>query len=187
MVIRMHVTAIVPAAGEGTRLRGPVAKQFRPLGGAPVLVRTLRALGASGVIDRVILVVPAAEERRCREAILAPFDQRVDAIVPGGADRQASVAAGLQAAGEDTDLILVHDAARPLVTPALVRAAVSVAAEHGAAVVAIPVTDTVKLADAEGAVERTLPRGRLWAPRAGLAWPRGPRGSVSTRRGSGGR
>ncbi len=163
MVISMHVTAIVPAAGQGTRLRGPVPKQFRPLCGIPVLVRTLRALRGSGVIDRIVLVVPPGEQERCRGAILEPFEQQVDAVVPGGDDRQASVAAGLQAAGEDTDLILVHDGARPLVTVAILRTAVAAAAEHGAAVVAVPVTDTVKLADGEGGVEATLPRGRLWA------------------------
>jgi 2-C-methyl-D-erythritol 4-phosphate cytidylyltransferase len=159
----MHVTAIIPSAGEGRRLRGPVAKQFRRLDGVPLLVWTLRGLAASRVVDRMILVVPPGEEGRCRDTILTPFAAAVDAIVPGGADRQASVAAGIEAAGRDTDLLLVHDAVRPLVTADTVRAAVAAAALHGAAVAAVPVTDTIKLADAGGAVETTLPRGRLWA------------------------
>jgi 2-C-methyl-D-erythritol 4-phosphate cytidylyltransferase len=159
----MHVTAIVPAAGEGRRLHGPARKQFRLLCGVPVLVWTLRALARSGVVDRVVLVVPPGEEGRCCEAVLAPFQQAVDALVAGGADRQASVAAGLQAAGGDTDLILVHDAARPLVPPETIRAAVACAADHGAALVAVPVSDTIKLVGPDDAVERTLPRGRLWA------------------------
>jgi 2-C-methyl-D-erythritol 4-phosphate cytidylyltransferase len=159
----MHVTAIVPAAGQGTRFRGPGPKQFLALRGAPLLVWSLRALAAAGIVDRVILAVPPGQESRVVREVLEPFGCAVDAVVPGGADRQASVAAGLQAAGEDTDVVLVHDAARPLVTPDILRAAVAAAAEWGAAVVAVPVADTIKLAEPDGTVGATLPRDRLWA------------------------
>jgi 2-C-methyl-D-erythritol 4-phosphate cytidylyltransferase len=84
-------------------------------------------------------------------------------MVPGGADRQASVYAGLSRTDADTNLVLVHDGARPLVTPQIIRAAIEAAGADGAAVVAIPVTDTIKAADAECRVTETLPRGRLWA------------------------
>lgn len=159
----MHVTAIVPAAGSGVRFGGLVPKQYLPLAGLPLLAWTLKALVASGRVDCLIVVAPPGQEARCRAEILDPCGLVVDRLVPGGADRQASVLAGLAAAPSETDIVAIHDGARPLVTPEIVSAAVVAAAAHGGAVVAIPVTDTIKVADAEDRVAETLPRGRLWA------------------------
>jgi len=159
----MHVTAIVPAGGSGARFGAAVPKQYLPLAGFPILVWTLRALAASGRIDCVLLVTPPGHEANCRAEILQPHGLTVNQVLPGGADRQASVYAGLIGAPADTDLVLVHDGARPLVTPEIVRAAVEAAAADGAAVVAMPVTDTIKAADGDSRVAETLPRGRLWA------------------------
>ena len=159
----MRVTAIVPAAGSGVRFGGLVPKQYLPLAGLPLLAWTLKALAACGQVDRIVLVVAAGHEARCRAEILDPYGLTVDQLLPGGTDRQASVYAGLSTAPADTDLVLVHDGARPLITPPVIRAAVQTAGAEGAAVVAIPVTDTIKAADAERRVEETLPRGRLWA------------------------
>ncbi len=159
----MHVTAIVPAAGSGVRFGGVVPKQYLPLAGLPLLAWTLKALAASGRVDCTILAVAAGQEARCRGEILEPHGLTVDQVLPGGADRQASVYAGLSRVPADTDLVLVHDGARPLVTPEIIRAAIEAAGADGAAVVAIPVTDTIKAADAERRVAETLPRGRLWA------------------------
>lgn len=159
----MHVTAIVPAAGGGTRIAGVLPKQYLPLAGIPLLARTLQALRASPRVDSLILVVPPGHEMRCRAEILGPFGLSVDAMVPGGEDRQASVYAGLQRASLDTDLILVHDGARPFITPAVIQAVVAAAAEAGAAVAAIPVTDTIKVAGPDAWLVETPDRGRLWA------------------------
>ncbi len=160
----MHVTAIVPAAGSGVRFGGGIPKQYLPLpGGLPLLAWTLKALHASRQVNCLVLVTAPGHETRCRTEVLDRCGLTADRVVPGGADRQASVFAGLAAAPAETDLVLVHDGVRPLVTPEIVRAAVAVAAAEGAAVVAIPVTDTIKTADADGRVMETLPRGRLWA------------------------
>lgn len=159
----MHITAIVPAAGGGTRVTGAQPKQYLPLAGIPLLARTLLALRASGRVDSLVLVVPPGHELRCRMEILEPFGVTADAVVVGGKDRQASVYAGLLRAGAETDLILVHDGARPFITPAVIQAAVDAAAEAGAAVVAVPVTDTIKLGSPDGWVVETPERGRLWA------------------------
>jgi 2-C-methyl-D-erythritol 4-phosphate cytidylyltransferase len=161
--VPVHVTAIVPAAGSGVRFGGVVPKQYLPLAGRPLLAWTLKALAASGQVDCTILAVAAGQEARFRAEILEPNGLRVDHVVPGGADRQASVCAGLSKAPVDTDLVLVHDGARPLITAQIMRAVIAAACADGAAVVAIPVTDTIKAADAECRVEDTLPRGRLWA------------------------
>jgi 2-C-methyl-D-erythritol 4-phosphate cytidylyltransferase len=159
----MHVTGIVPAAGGGTRMAAGRPKQYLPLAGVPLLTRTLQALRASACLDELILVVPPGHEERCRCEVLDPFGLTVQALVPGGEDRQASVYAGLLHARGETDLILVHDGARPFVSPAVIRAAVRMAAESGGAVVAVPVTDTIKVADADGRLVATPERGRLWA------------------------
>ena len=159
----MHVTAIVPAAGSGVRFGGVVPKKYLPLAGVPLLVWTLRALAVSGQIDHTVLVAVPGQEAPCRAEGLDPHGVTVDCIVTGGPDRQASVYAGLSGTPPDTDLVLVHDGARPLVTAEIIQAAVEAAAAEGAAVVAVPVTDTIKAADAEGRVAETLPRGRLWA------------------------
>ncbi len=159
----MHVTAIVPAAGGGSRVASLVPKQYLPLAGVPLLARTLLALQASGRVDSLILVVPPGHEERCRAEILAPFGLCADAVVPGGEDRQASVYAGLLRTSPSTDLILVHDGARPFIRAPLIQAVVDAAEEAGAAVVAMPVTDTIKLASRDGWVAETPERGRLWA------------------------
>ncbi len=159
----MHVTAIVPAAGGGTRLAGEQSKQYLPLAGIPLLARTLRALWASGRVDHLILVVPPGHEARCRMEILEPFGLHADAVVPGGADRQASVFAGLSRVPEGTDLVLVHDGARPFITAEVIQSAVSLAGAVGAAVVAVPITDTIKVVGPDGSVKETPERGRLWA------------------------
>ncbi len=159
----MHVTAIVPAAGAGTRFAGSVPKQYLSLAGVPLLTRTLQALFASERVNSLILVVPPRDERRCRTEVLEPFGLSADALVPGGADRQASVYAGLLRVGPETDLVLVHDGARPFITPAVIHAVVEAAAEVGAAVAAVPVTDTIKLAGPDGRVVETLERNRIWA------------------------
>ena len=169
----MHVTAVVPAAGAGTRFGGAVPKQYLAICGLPILAWTLRALAASGRVDSVILVVPPGQETRCRTEILEPCGLTVDRLIPGGADRQASVYAGLAVGPVATDVVLVHDGARPLVTPEIVRAAVQVAATEGAAVVAVPVTDTIKMVDADGRVVETPPRGRLWAAQTPQAFRAG--------------
>jgi 2-C-methyl-D-erythritol 4-phosphate cytidylyltransferase len=159
----MHVTAIVPAAGGGSRIGSAIPKQFLPLAGVPLLARTVQALKASGRMDCLILVVPSGQEDRCQREILNPFGLAADAVVPGGMDRQASVYAGLLQVSAGTDLVLVHDGARPFITPDVILAAVAAAAEVGAAVVAVPVTDTIKVADANGWFVETPRRDRLWA------------------------
>jgi 2-C-methyl-D-erythritol 4-phosphate cytidylyltransferase len=159
----MLVTAVVPAGGGGRRMGSATPKQFLRLRGRSILAWSLRALRASPRIGHLIVAVPPGTEAQVEAEVLGPAGIRVDALVPGGAERQDSVRAGLAAAPPETDLVLVHDAARPLVTPAILHAALDAAAEVGGAVVAVPVTDTIKLAGEDGRVGETLVRGRLWA------------------------
>jgi 2-C-methyl-D-erythritol 4-phosphate cytidylyltransferase len=147
---------VIAAAGSGQRLGAGGPKAFVELAGRPLLEWTLEALRGAGSIAEVIVAAPPGSESRVSElGVLA---------VAGGEHRSESVANALELVGEE--LVVVHDAARPLVTPGLVDAVVEeLAAEDAAAAViaAAPVSDTIKEASEEGLVERTVDRSRLWA------------------------
>ena len=159
----MYVTAIVPAAGEGSRFGGSVRKQFIGLDGLPILSHTLRALEASGALAAMIVVVPPGEESAGRDAIRAAGVAIETEVVSGGQERQDSVYNGLKRAKPDTDLVLIHDGVRPFVSREVILAAIGAAKEWGAAVTAVPVTDTIKRVDSQGLVLDTPERGQLWA------------------------
>jgi 2-C-methyl-D-erythritol 4-phosphate cytidylyltransferase len=159
----MRVTAIVPAAGEGSRFGGPVKKQFTSLDGLPILSHTLRALAASDAIARMIVVVPRGEELAGRDALRAANVDIDTEVVIGGRERQDSVYNGLQRAKPDTDLVLIHDGVRPFVSRDLILACIEAAKESGAAVAAVSVTDTIKRVTVDGFIVETPDRGELWA------------------------
>ena len=152
----MHAVGIVAAAGSGLRLGAEIPKALVSLAGRPLVcwaVDTLRAGGA----EEVVVAVPAAE-RTAFTAVLGP-----DVIVVDGGDtRTASVRAGLAAIGPDADVVLVHDAARPLTPPDVVARVLAALAggAHGVVPV-LPVADTVVLVDDEGVVTGTVPRAPL--------------------------
>jgi len=167
-----RVGAILAAGGSG--LRAGVAKQWVTLGGETVLRRAARALAASGVVDELVAVVPAGEERR-GEADLGGLGVPVRAVA-GGEVRADSVRSGLSALGA-VDVVLVHDAARPFATPALARAVAEAAAARGAALAALAATDTVKRAKGDRLVEETLDRRSVWLAQT----PQGFRTSILRR------
>lgn len=142
---------------------GDVPKQFLTLGGLPILVHSLLVLERADPVHEVVLVVPSAERDYClREIVSRHGFAKVTRVVPGGAERQDSVRLGLQTVGDDAELVLVHDAVRPFLTGDMVARVLERAAEWGAAVVAIPMRDTVKQVGAGGLVERTVDRRGLW-------------------------
>lgn len=164
--------AVVPAAGSGERLGAGRPKAFVNLGDKPLLEHALDGLLASGVIDKVVVAVPPA---LTDEAILV-FGERAQ-IVAGGADRTESVALALAAAG-DPDFILVHDAARALTPPSLIDRVVAALADgHAAVVPGLPLADTIKAVDANGAVLGTPERAGLRA----VQTPQGFRADVLRR------
>jgi 2-C-methyl-D-erythritol 4-phosphate cytidylyltransferase len=138
-------------------------KQFLTLGGLPLLVHSLRVLQASDSVAAIVLAVPKAEMAYCRRDIVAAHGfTKVQAVVEGGEERQDSVGLGLAAVGEEADIVLVHDAVRPLLTADMVARVVEAAARHGAAIVAISMRDTVKRAGADGLIVETVDRKPLW-------------------------
>ncbi|MDI9570515.1 MAG: 2-C-methyl-D-erythritol 4-phosphate cytidylyltransferase [Pseudomonadota bacterium] len=159
----MQATAIITAGGSGRRMGGPEAKQYLLLRGVPLLVHTLRVFQEAAEIGEIVLVAPAADVDRIGEELLVPFRlTKVRRVVAGGAQRQDSVAGGIAALSDDCELVVVHDAARPFVTPALIARAVEGAAQYGAVAAGIPARDTIKCCDAAGRVLHTLPRERIW-------------------------
>lgn len=157
------IAAVVPAAGRGSRMGMGERKQFLSLAGIPVLGHVLKVLEASLVIQSIVIVVGPGEENYCRSAVVDKLGiGKVAAIVPGGIERQDSVYSGLLALSPDTGIVVVHDGARPLLSPEGLTKVVEAAQTYGAATCAVPVKDTVKLAGKDGFVSRTLPRGQLW-------------------------
>jgi 2-C-methyl-D-erythritol 4-phosphate cytidylyltransferase / 2-C-methyl-D-erythritol 2,4-cyclodiphosphate synthase len=155
------IVAIIPAGGSGLRMGLPLPKQFCELAGLPVIIHTLRAFEQSPV-DFVIVVVPAGHEESTR-ALIARFDLgKVRKVLTGGRLRQDSVRIGLAAAPPESELVVVHDAARPLVSPALIASCIEAARRSGAAMAAIPVKDTLKEVAGELRVVRTIDRQGLW-------------------------
>ncbi|BBX88885.1 2-C-methyl-D-erythritol 4-phosphate cytidylyltransferase [Mycolicibacterium boenickei] len=164
--------AVVPAAGSGERLGAGRPKAFVNLGDKPLLEHALDGLLASGVIDQVVVAVPPA---LTDEATLV-FGGRAR-IVAGGADRTESVELALAAAG-DADFVLVHDAARALTPPTLIARVVAALADgHAAVVPGLPLADTIKAVDANGAVLGTPERAGLRA----VQTPQGFRADVLRR------
>jgi 2-C-methyl-D-erythritol 4-phosphate cytidylyltransferase len=181
---RPKVTAIVPAAGSGLRMKGKVPKQFLLLDGVPILVHTLRVLDLAPKVHEVILVVPESHRLFCQTEIVNKYNfKKVSKVIPGGERRQDSVYEGLQAVSSDADWVMVHDGVRPFVTQSMIESAIETAQEaKDGAVVAIPMRDTPKevssvppptaarLADGQGRtgagqtgrITKTLDRGRLW-------------------------
>ena len=159
----MPTVALVLAAGRGERLGHALPKGFVPLAGRPLLLHALAAMEAVAEIVRVVPVVPADAFDRSRRAIaVAPPLGKLAPPVAGGRERQDSVRAGLSALPPGTELVAVHDAARPLVRPDAVRRVVLAAAATGAAILAAPVRDTIKRVVA-GRVAETPPRAECWA------------------------
>ena len=169
----LRTVALVPAAGRGLRMGGHVPKQFLSLGGHPILIQSLRMLQTSPIIQEIILAVPEAELQYCLDHILSPGEfGKVTKVVPGGAQRQDSVRHALAEVGEETDIVLVHDAVRPFLTLDMIRNVVQAAAEHGAAIVALPMRDTVKYVRADGVIEKTVDRRPLWLAQTPQAFRR---------------
>ncbi len=168
------VVAVVPAGGRGVRMGHDVPKQFLPLGGVPLLVHALRVLESSPTIHAIVMVVPEDDMSYCRQELVPRFAlSKVRHVVSGGASRQDSVWNGLQAVDARAGIVVIHDAVRPFVTGTMVRDVVDRARTHGAAVVAVPIRDTVKRVTRDGMIETTLDRQSLWVAQTPQAFKTG--------------
>lgn len=159
----MRVAALVLAAGRGERLGTSQPKAFLPLAGRPVLAWALEALADCPNVDALVPVLAADCLARAAELSLGPVcREKLRPAVAGGAERQDSMSAGLAALPDEVELVAVHDAARPLLRPGAAERVIAAAERHGAALLAVPVRDTIKRVRG-GRVVETPARAECWA------------------------
>ena len=156
----MYVSAIIAAGGRGVRLGGARPKQFLDLGGQTILQRSVDAFLVSDRIAEIVVALPPELVARVPDYLRDR--SKPITIVEGGARRQDSVAQAFALVSGRADLIVIHDAARPLVTAELIGRTLDAAAEHGAAIAALRVIDTVKRAGADGVIQETIPRAEIF-------------------------
>jgi 2-C-methyl-D-erythritol 4-phosphate cytidylyltransferase len=168
---RPDVGVVLAAGGIGERAGEGAPKQFRPIAGVPMLLRAVRPFAQSPRVRQIVVVLPAAWSN-APPAWLAELVSERLAIVPGGATRAESVAHGLAALTSECTVVLVHDAARPFVSPEEIDAIIAVADRGAGAVSALPLSDTLKRADDDGHVLATVPRAGLWRAQTPQGFPR---------------
>lgn len=152
--------SVIVAAGRGERF-GDTGKVLAPVGGRPALAWVLDAMDAAASVRDIVIVYSEHTEEVTRALVSAGPWTKVVSFVAGGERRQQSMANGVRAVADDLDVVLVHDAARPLIRPGFVDACAVQARETGAAILAIPISDTVKRVENDSIVE-TLDRSTLW-------------------------
>jgi len=156
-----NVSAIIVAAGESQRMGG-IDKVLAPLGGRPVIAHVLAAFDSCQSVDHIVLVVNQKSLEACRKLVAEAKLSKPIEVCAGGKRRQDSVAAGLKQL-KDGGWVVIHDGARPLVTKDLIERGLEAAQKTGAAVAAVPVTDTIKVAGDDQVVLETPIRQKLWA------------------------
>jgi 2-C-methyl-D-erythritol 4-phosphate cytidylyltransferase len=173
----MNISAIIVAAGNGRRLGLPIPKAFVDLGGRTMLSWSLAAVRAVPSIGELVLTAPAEMQQAIRTEVTAAGLEIPVKIVPGGTERQDSVRNALALASALSEVVVIHDAARPFATPRMFDACIGAAIRSGAAIIATPLADTLKRADgpkrADGAtISATISRAGLWQAQTPQAFRR---------------
>ncbi|AST05840.1 2-C-methyl-D-erythritol 4-phosphate cytidylyltransferase [Anoxybacillus flavithermus] len=157
----MNYHVVIPAAGQGKRMNAGINKQFIEIEGIPVIIHTLRVFERDDFCQGIVLVINDQEREQFVHMLRCFKIKKVNALVSGGEERQQSVYNGLKAVN-DGHIVLIHDGARPFVTIKKIHELVQVTKETGAAVLAVPVKDTMKQV-IDGHIEKTVDRSSLWA------------------------
>ena len=161
MIQNKKITAIILAGGRGKRMESEISKQYLKLLGNPILYYSLNTFENS-IVDDIILVVAEGEEEYCRKEIVEHYNlHKVLRIVAGGKERYHSVYNGLCAI-EQTDIVMIHDGARPFITADIIERVAEQTIEYQTCVVGVKVKDTIKVSDGKGFVIDTPDRSRLW-------------------------
>ncbi|MDO4438828.1 MAG: 2-C-methyl-D-erythritol 4-phosphate cytidylyltransferase [Eubacteriales bacterium] len=157
------VTAIVLAAGSGSRMNSSVKKQYMEIKNVPVIIHTLRAFEKSKYIDQVVLVVGENDIQFALDMCIKYEIRKVKNIVEGGNMRFRSVYKGLCEVPPETTHVMIHDGARPLISQEIIKDIYYAMSEYKAAIVGVPVKDTIKTIDRDGFTDETLDRSALYA------------------------
>lgn len=156
------ITAIFPAAGKGKRMGAPFNKVFAALSDKPILIHTLLSFSRCSAVDNFIVVAAPDEVEPVAKVLHSLPGIKPCKVVAGGTERQYSVYNGLRQVSPKTDIVLVHDAARPLISPNVINNVISEVVRSGAAVAAVPVTNTIKVIGNDNMVVNTPDRSTLW-------------------------
>lgn len=157
------IRLVIPAAGQGTRLGQTEPKALVLIAGVPLLIRTLTVFEAVQLARSAVVLYPPGSLCEFEAALDAAFPGHSIRLAEGGAERQDSVRIGLSHLDASTNLVVLHDAARPFVSPTIVEAAIEAATEYGGATAAIPAVDTILERSDDGMLAGTPDRRRLWA------------------------
>ena len=160
-------TAVLLAAGKGTRLGSEIPKQYRSIGGLPMAALSYKALAQSSVITDIVMVIPQGDEDFVRSRVLGSLDdasllQKLRGFAFGGTERYYSVANGLDAITWPCRYVFIHDGARPFIDTASLQRLYDAVQETGAAIAGMPSKDTVKMADEDKMVANTPDRSKVW-------------------------
>lgn len=162
----VSTAVIITAAGSGKRFGeggGGIPKQFAPLNGEPLLAHSIRSFSSCDSITEIVVVVPLEQLEYTQSEIVNRYGfNRVKKLTPGGEERQLSVEKGFHAITDKPDVVIVHDGVRPFVSPEIIESVITEASESGAAICAVPATDTVKQSSPERYIENTLERDGVW-------------------------
>jgi len=156
----MHIIAIILAAGQGRRMNLPVAKQFLNLCGRPMIYYSLKAFESSRV-DEIILVTGKEQVEYCKRLVSDYSITKVTKVIEGGAERYDSVFNALKSI-KNADYVLIHDGARPFISHDKIDTVIDEVSKHKACILAVPVKETIKIADEAGYVSQTPVRTNLW-------------------------
>jgi 2-C-methyl-D-erythritol 4-phosphate cytidylyltransferase len=171
--IAMKVSIIIVAAGSGSRLGKSEPKAFVPVAGRPMLFHTLRTIAGLSEVVEAVIAVPAGMESHAREVCREAAIEMPVKITAGGAERQDSVRIALALTSVEADVVAVHDAARPLAGAELFERCIAGAARTGAAIAAMPVSDTLKREGSDRIIAATVARAGLWSAQTPQAFRRG--------------
>ena len=166
-------TAIVLAAGKGTRMNAGMNKQFMLINDKPLLAQTLAAFQSCSAIDSIILVAGRDELKTCKEQILDVYGfDKVDKLVSGGSERQQSVYNGILELEDDCSIVVIHDGARPILPEGIIEKCIDGAKIYGAVSAGMPAKETIKILNEEGFVQYTPERGKVWVTQTPQAFKR---------------
>jgi len=159
----MKIVALIAAAGKGKRMNARISKPFIPVSGKPILAYTIEKFERCRLIDKIYLIVSREEKELCSRNIILKYNfSKVQELIDGGETRQDSIYNGLKALDKDTDIVVIHDGARPLIEETIIQDSIETAQKYGAAITAIPIKDTVKKCGKDFFINKTLNREEIW-------------------------
>jgi len=159
----MKVVALIAAAGLGKRMNAKISKPFIPIFGKPIIAYTLEKFEQCKFIEKIYLIVNRKEKDLYLKNIILRYNfTKVQGLIEGGKTRQDSVYNGLKALDADTDIVVIHDGARPLIEKTLIQDSIKTAQKYGAAILVIPIKDTIKKSQKYMFINGTLDREQIW-------------------------